>query len=731
MVHFLYSFFDIYCFIILLLIVLQNKNIGQKQRYFKNYLILLCAFCLVDCYWGLLASHTIYSTEFSLKLASTLFYLFSILTSASWLMYMICYSGLINKTKSKTLFTVFVYFPVVILSAMLVINWNTGIIFSQFLGEYIRGQFQYVLITYILLYIYYFAALIIAIYISYVSKSEKHLAPAIFGFTIVPIITGILQLRHPDYPCHVIGFTLSAFIIFIFDIIDERDKVAADNLRAHQKAVLDRCAEIIGSSSSVNKNVSSLLKLIGTYYNATRVFIMEIHKSEDLADCTFEWCLNPDEAQIDMLKNIPVLSLTYWIKRFKAGNDEISVDAVDIEKEDYNLFRMCQLHKTNNIMCCALTSGGELFGFIGIDNPVKSTDNFRIIRTISVYVYSELLRRDNIINEQKTSGAVLTALAEDYSSVFYVNTETEEIRPYRYNAQMKKHFEKLFYSENSYSKIYEQYVNEVVFPDDREVLLKFGSIENLQKKLKYRKSVRKQYRSTINGKVEYFQAKWVKAEDSDSPLKGMIIGLANVDDQVRNNELIIEQKTTIEKQKDELTSVKEKAASDKRNGQIDRLTGLNNKIHGMHKMEKYVAEKDIDEKYVLMFIDIDHFKGFNDCYGHLVGDDVLIAVGDAIKSICRNDDIAIRFGGDEFVILIKNIGDTKVAMAKGMALKNSLQQYSMEKTYSLTCSIGMSISNYSNVTRAIEEADKALYDVKNTTRNDIKIYSEEKTEDNQ
>lgn len=382
-------------------------------------------------------------------------------------------------------------------------------------------------------------------------------------------------------------------------------------------------------------------------------------------------------------------------------------------------------------MCCALNSGGNLFGFIGIDNPVKSTDNFRIIRTISIYVYSELLRRDNIIIEQKTSGAVLTALAEDYTSVFFVNTETDEIKPYRYNAQMKKHFEKLFQNESSYSEVYKQYVDKVVFTDDRDELLKFGSIENLQKKLKFRKSIRKQYRSTINGKVEYFQAKWVKAESSDSPLKGMILGFANIDDQVRNNELIIEQKTTIEKQKDELTSVKEKAASDKRNGQIDRLTGLNNKIHGMHKMEKYVAEKDVEEQYVLMFIDIDHFKGFNDCYGHLVGDDVLIAVGDAIKSICRNDDIAIRFGGDEFVILIKNTGDQKVAMAKAILLKNNLQQYSMEKTYSLTCSIGMAISNSTNITEVIEKADKALYDVKNTTRNDIKIYSEEKTEDNQ
>lgn len=731
MVHFLYSLFDIYCFVILLIIIIQNKNIGQKQRYFKNYLFLLCIFCLVDCYWGLLASHSIKDTEFLLKFASTLFYFFSIVTSATWLLYMIFYSGLINKVKSKRFFCAILYFPVVILSVMLVINWNTGIIFSQFLGEYIRGQFVYVFLVYCLLYIYYFAALCISIYINYASKIEKNLTVAIIGFTFVPIITGILQLRHPDYPYNAIGYTLSAFIIFIFDIIDERDKVVADNLKANQKAVLDRCAEIIGSSPSVQKNINSLLQLIGVYYNASRVFILEINKNDDLSDCTYEWCKNPEDAQIDLIKNIPLVSLTYWIKRFKSGQDEIAVDVAEIENEDLSLYKMCLLHNTKKIMCNALISGGELIGFIGIDNPIELTDNFRIIRTISIYVYSELLRRDNINNEQKTSAAVLTALAEDYTSVFYVNTQNDTIKPYRYNSQMKKLFEKKYQEDSTYTDFYKDYVEKVVFEDDRNDFLSFGSIENLQKKLKYRRSIRKQYRSTINGKVEYFQAKWVKADAEDSPLTGMILGFANIDDQVRNNELINEQKFTIEKQKDELTSAKEKVASEKRNSQIDRLTGLYNKVHGTHKMEHYVSQKDIDESYVLMFIDIDHFKGFNDCYGHLVGDDVLIAVGNAIKSVCRNDDIAIRFGGDEFVILIKNIADNKVAMAKAMSLKNSLQQYSLEKTYSLTCSIGISISKSKNITEVIEQADKALYDVKNATRNDIKIYSEEKTEDNQ
>lgn len=202
MVHVLYSLFDFFCFIILVVIAIQNRNVGEKQRNFKNYLLILSSFCLVDCFWGLIASHTIWDTPFFLQLASTLFYFFSAITSCSWLIYMIHYSGVINSIGNRKILYSFLIIPVVVLGVLLYINWNTGIIFSQFHGDYIRGQFKYVLITYALLYCYYFASVFIAIYISFIDNSDKNrrFKIAIICFTIIPVICGILQLRHPGYP---------------------------------------------------------------------------------------------------------------------------------------------------------------------------------------------------------------------------------------------------------------------------------------------------------------------------------------------------------------------------------------------------------------------------------------------------------------------------------------------------------------------------------------------------
>lgn len=734
MVSFLYSVLDFFCIIIISIISLQNTNVGQKQKIFRIYLLVLSIFCLLDGCWGVVASHSVpaFDTVYYLKLTSTLFYFFSAFTAFSWLSYMLYYSGISSKMKSKEFVFSLLLIPVAILSGILVVNWGTGIIFGQNeQGEYTRGKGFYVSLSYILIYIYYITAFIIIIFtfIKNRKKSDiksKHLKLALVGFTIIPIVGGVLQLLYPNYPYHAMCFTLSAFIIFIFDIIEERDFVAAENLRAHQKVVLDKCSKILEENSSVELNINSLLHLIGEYYNADRVFILEFNNEQNLVDCTYEWCKDGVTSQIDNIKNIPVQSLGYWMNRYKNGEDEMTVEVEDIKNIDPNLYKMCNLYGIKNMMNSVLKSGGKLYGFIGLDNPIQSSESFRIIRTISVYIYSEILRRNNILNEQKTSGAVLYALADDYTSVYYINALTDELKPYRYNSQMKKHFEKLYQNGTTYSNAYEIYVNEVVYSEDRDEMLEFGKIENLQKKLKNRKNIRKQYRSTINGKVEYFQAKWVKADDINSPITGLILGFTNIDEQVKNNELIDFQKTQIEKQKNEITTVNEKMAFAKRNSQIDRLTGLFNKPFGQHLIEEYITLKDAEENYVLMFLDIDHFKGFNDCYGHLVGDEVLIAVGNAIKSICRVNDIAVRFGGDEFVVLFKNVKDRKVAMSKAIALKNNLKQYSEDKTYNLTCSIGIAITNSIDVAEVINHADKALYEVKNTTRNDVKIYVDEK-----
>lgn len=102
----------------------------------------------------------------------------------------------------------------------------------------------------------------------------------------------------------------------------------------------------------------------------------------------------------------------------------------------------------------------------------------------------------------------------------------------------------------------------------------------------------------------------------------------------------------------------------------DKLTGLYNKNTFYTLVDKYI--KDNGKRAILLFFDLDNFKSVNDQMGHLAGDEILINVADSIKHIFRSDDIVARFGGDEFIIFVKD-SDEKIASGKIQSLREEIK----------------------------------------------------------
>lgn len=139
---------------------------------------------------------------------------------------------------------------------------------------------------------------------------------------------------------------------------------------------------------------------------------------------------------------------------------------------------------------------------------------------------------------------------------------------------------------------------------------------------------------------------------------------------------------------------------------------------------------------VLMF-DIDHFKKFNDTYGHECGDFVLISVADLIKKSLRETDVASRYGGEEFTVMLANQGKDE-AMIVADRIRKTIEDQDFvysgpdgEKHLHVTISVGVAVSDpvYNVVGSPNEfvcQADKALYDSKNNGRNRISFYHAEK-----
>ena len=123
----------------------------------------------------------------------------------------------------------------------------------------------------------------------------------------------------------------------------------------------------------------------------------------------------------------------------------------------------------------------------------------------------------------------------------------------------------------------------------------------------------------------------------------------------------------------------------------------------------------------VMLIDLDHFKRINDTYGHLVGDQVLSAVADCVKSDLREYDMVGRFGGEEFVLLLDN-ADLYAAVTTATRVRQSISDLTVGDGVRVTASIGVAHSAQSTapLDALLERADVALYEAKSAGRNTVR-----------
>ena len=149
---------------------------------------------------------------------------------------------------------------------------------------------------------------------------------------------------------------------------------------------------------------------------------------------------------------------------------------------------------------------------------------------------------------------------------------------------------------------------------------------------------------------------------------------------------------------------------------IDDLTGLKNKASLTRDINAFI-EKDISFKQAIFIVlDIDGFKEFNDTYGHDVGDEILTKLGGFLKSKFSNDEIVGRFGGDEFIVFIKNNADPKYAAKIAQDLTGTVGDAIELPNKNERLSISMGIAIYrgveKNYSEIFKKADIALYKTK-------------------
>ncbi len=161
---------------------------------------------------------------------------------------------------------------------------------------------------------------------------------------------------------------------------------------------------------------------------------------------------------------------------------------------------------------------------------------------------------------------------------------------------------------------------------------------------------------------------------------------------------------------------------------IDPLTGLFNRRQIDYSLDREISRaKRKNSTIAMIMIDVDHFKRFNDQHGHQVGDLVLKALGKLLKKNVRGEDIASRFGGEEFMLILPD-ASSENAVERAEEIKHRLQhdvcvQCEGRKIEKVTASFGVAVFPQDAVDGAglIAAADKALYHAKALGRNRIEL----------
>lgn len=230
----------------------------------------------------------------------------------------------------------------------------------------------------------------------------------------------------------------------------------------------------------------------------------------------------------------------------------------------------------------------------------------------------------------------------------------------------------------------------------------------------------KSYSDTLQDSLEALQADGGPA----LPLESIIQTLARKTQDISDSTQRFQ--TRIDDAQSEIESLKAELEKTRQDARVDPLTGLFNRRVFETELGTLLYSGNAGA-VTLVMVDVDHFKKFNDTYGHLMGDKVLQYVGKLLRDFCPEPMLAVRYGGEEFAVIMPAMTASKSAELAN-ALREKIQairikqKKSGEVISSITASFGVAESRQEDsINTLIERADKALYSAKEGGRNQVQI----------
>jgi diguanylate cyclase len=276
-------------------------------------------------------------------------------------------------------------------------------------------------------------------------------------------------------------------------------------------------------------------------------------------------------------------------------------------------------------------------------------------------------------------------------------------------------------TEADLEQIYETYLSHIKTTDriDKVGSQVIGEIDDVVAILSEALGMSSSYDATLNG-----ASQGLSGAQTVDQVRSIVEMLAKSTREMLDTNKVLEERLALSKS--EISNLQHSLEAIRAESLTDPLTGLGNRKYFDRMIEMAVSTAlTNNEPLSLLMFDIDHFKSFNDSYGHLTGDQVLRLVGLSLKQTMKGQDITARYGGEEFAVVLPNTA-LRQALTVADQLRRTIMAKELKKKSTgeilgrVTISVGVSLLKPNDDTDAlIERADACLYAAKRNGRNRV------------
>ena len=246
-----------------------------------------------------------------------------------------------------------------------------------------------------------------------------------------------------------------------------------------------------------------------------------------------------------------------------------------------------------------------------------------------------------------------------------------------------------------------------------------GEIDDVMTLLTAASGASASYDASLDGADEKLMA-----AESRHQVKTIVEALANTARDMRDANKALEERLALSRA--EIANLQQTLEAIRAESLTDPLTGLGNRKYFEHTIKAALKSSlATGAPLSLLMVDIDHFKSFNDCFGHLTGDQVLRLVGVVLKDAMKSQNVIARYGGEEFAIVLADTALRRASMVADRIRRRVMEKELKKRSTGeilgrVTVSVGVSqLRPDDDTDTLIERADACLYAAKRTGRNRV------------